>query len=158
MKDRFIFYGADNKEETSSYIDLYLRVSYLGDSVITEIDRLYPTRLEAFFAQEDNNLTNPYECKELDKPIAPSSKLATITYTRGCELICECSDEDRMRLLCGTQDECIETDDAGSTKEKKKKKKKVRDGSTTTEVPMLDKSTLFNSEPPSGECFTIPPT
>lgn len=93
-----------------------MRLSYLGSSVVTEIDR--PSIDEPrgyFYAQEEKNLDKPYECLEIKTEQSPNSKLSDLTTVKAqpsLQLVCDCSDEQKYKLLFGgnLNNVCTNTD------------------------------------------------
>ena len=133
---------------TTIEIYLYLRLSHLGDSVVTEIDRpfAFPS-YDHFYAQEASNCTTAYECRELDSDdVKPSAKPDpyTLALHAGVGLVCECTDEQRNRLMMMGQDmqdaeTMVEVEE--EKVEKKVKKRKMKDRGTLTDAETEDKGT-----------------
>ncbi|XP_012281099.1 uncharacterized protein LOC105700091 [Orussus abietinus] len=55
----------ETQEKSGATIELYVRISYLGQSVITEIQGL-DTPTPTFYVQEETNERYPYQCRELN--------------------------------------------------------------------------------------------
>ena len=136
----------ENFEETKSEIDLYLRLSYFGKSIITEID--IPISItKAFYVREETNEKYPYQCRELKPEELEGVCWGSTTFIppiKPRNFKCDCQNEKTDELLQlnmneTTDDQKAETQtkDAESVKvskdkvkgkEKKEDKEKGRTG------------------------------
>ncbi|KAJ8674808.1 hypothetical protein QAD02_010594 [Eretmocerus hayati] len=139
LKGCFALYDTCTNERTSVYLSLYARLSHLGGCVLTEIEPMWKRRCGQedtgpiyFYAQEQTNLSEPYECLELvQRPIQPKSDLALASKVRAAMLKCCCTPDQQHALLIdwckktcaiGT-DPCADGDMDGKKKKRKGKKK-----------------------------------
>lgn len=151
MKGTFSLQTAEDDSSSLAQLELYLRLSYLGSSVVTEIDK--PSSDSFFYAQEETNLgeSSRYECRELDTSAAvPTSAVGPPIFS--AKLECVCTDEQKYRLLQpeGTMTQATTTttqevegkgeDDGKRKKKGKKVKKRAKDKGTSTEPETADKA------------------
>lgn len=122
MKDTYPLLAEDGTD-SGAQLTLYLRVTHLGHSVISEIEvPENPARL--FYAREETSQTLPYQCREI----------TTDELTSGCwgsgTLLPPRDPRDTICCCCGINDENSRTgetatknggDDTGETSDKKKK-------------------------------------
>ncbi|OXU32087.1 hypothetical protein TSAR_007844 [Trichomalopsis sarcophagae] len=144
MKGTFALRAAD---DSLAELELYLRLSYLGSSVVTEIDK--PSSDPFFYAQEETNLgeSSRYECRELDTSAVPTSAPGRPIFS--AKLECVCTDEQKYALLQpeGTKTQATTTaivdvgeDDGKKKKKGKKVKKRAKEKGTSTEPETADKA------------------
>ena len=94
--------------KTGSSISLYVRLSYLGKSVVTEIETGCD---RAFYAQEETNEVYPYQCKELKRSEVESGCWGSGTFLpplKPSDLACYCNKwdaVDRNDIECKHEDD-----------------------------------------------------
>ena len=125
MKETFMILN-DDAEETSSKIDLYIRISYFGKSITTEI--MIPESVrKAFYAQEETNEMYPYQCRELEPEELEGGcwgSLSFIPPTKPQNCKCDCQNENSKELFKGKEKDKDSTKDVDKGTEKDKSKKK----------------------------------
>lgn len=91
----------ENSEESGSYIELYIRLSYFGKSIITEI--VTPvTMSKAFYAQEETNEKYPYQCRELKAEEIEANSWGSVTLIppmKPQNFQCDCQTQRNEELL-----------------------------------------------------------
>ncbi|XP_033225203.1 uncharacterized protein LOC117178081 isoform X2 [Belonocnema kinseyi] len=125
MKETFPVLN-DNSEETGSKINLYVRISYFGKSIITEIATPEAVA-ETFYVQEETNEMYPYQCRELKPEEIECGFWESVTVippTKPQNLKCDCQNEKTKELLemqrnADNKNEDVPTKDAGTIKETK---------------------------------------
>ncbi|KAL7302851.1 hypothetical protein TKK_0004083 [Trichogramma kaykai] len=153
MKGLFSFNddcGCGTSEEPESYVTLWVRLSYLTDSVVTEIDVPSKAACSHFYAQEQSNGAGPYELRELDPGDAPDSRAAP-RRKRCTELECLCTEEQRAAMLlardqknCAT--ECTDGVCPIPAKVCASEAKSCKDRQTETDACAATKATLTDKE------------
>ncbi|XP_066603790.1 uncharacterized protein [Prorops nasuta] len=83
----------DDSKLTDSTIELFVRISYLGSSVITDMNVEQGT-FEKFFVSEETNQCHPYQCRQIKKEDLEAGRWGSLTFTppipSDC-LMCKCS-------------------------------------------------------------------
>lgn len=99
MKGVFSILG-ENSEDNGSHIEVYVRLSYFGKSIITEILREKKI-VDCFYAQEETNEKYPYLCRELGaNDIANNwNSVATIPPEEPQSLQCDCQSQRRVKSI-----------------------------------------------------------
>lgn len=128
MKETFPVLN-DSSEETGSSINLYIRISYFGKSIITEI-ATPETVAKAFYVQEETNEMYPYQCRELNPEEVEGGFWGSVTFippTKTQNLKCDCQNEKsnkkkstelpEMQKNADNKKEDVPTKDAGTMKE-----------------------------------------
>ncbi|XP_014209564.1 uncharacterized protein LOC106640143 [Copidosoma floridanum] len=143
LKDRFEL----EEGQPGTEVELYVRLSHLGGCVVTEIDRPSRGELLHFYAQEEGNLSKPYECLELKAEQSPDLKIPALTALKAhpsLQLECACTDEQKYQVrlsecsrTCGTG---TDGDDNKAKPEEAKKKKRTKDKGSNTDAGTADKS------------------
>ncbi|XP_051154896.1 uncharacterized protein LOC127277641 isoform X2 [Leptopilina boulardi] len=91
----------ENSEESGSHIDLYIRLSYFGKSIITEI--VTPTTItKGFYAQEETNEKYPYQCRELKAEEIEADCWGSVTIIppmKPQNLQCDCQTQSNVKLV-----------------------------------------------------------
>lgn len=100
MRHTYTLKDVDTDEATDGQIQIWMRMSHLGNNVITEVDMPSREDCDYFYAQEQSNREEGYELKELGCRDPPSSKVPLYSRVMDCaELKCTCTSEQRLRLL-----------------------------------------------------------
>ena len=141
MKGCFELIPSDESKLHPSILELYLRLSYLGNSVITEIDRPSSLPCSHFYAQEQHNCIEPYEFRELDPGDVPSSKPAP-RQPVCTELECVCTESQKDAMLRkNSVATCTNEVCEIPTKSCDRKSKRCADRGTETEPLSVDECT-----------------
>lgn len=100
MRHECILKDPDTDEATDGKLMFWMRLSHLGNNVITEIDMPSRWPCDWFYAQEQTNREEQYELKEIGCNSPPITDPPLYSKVKDCaDFVCTCTSEQKLRLM-----------------------------------------------------------
>lgn len=97
----------DSRSETGAYVDLWIRISYFGKSIVTELQ--VPDKIEKlFYAKEECSSAFPYQCRQLAQEDLLRGCWGSSTYLpppKAEFMACICPSQEDEQTVCPPIDE-----------------------------------------------------